>query len=84
LDAKGSIGFGADRPLTMTRIYLGTLPTPEVGERVVFDFTADSDPETIRAELQRVQAKRAADAAEETRRLRRLFLEGGESKSDDD
>jgi hypothetical protein len=55
-------------------IVLGTVSLPEEGETVAFNFPADLDPEAISAELERVEAKRAADALAETRRLHQMFL----------
>jgi hypothetical protein len=67
-----------------TKIFLGVVTLPDEGETVAFNFNADSDPEAIRVELERVEAKRAADALIESERLRRMFLlEGGDKKDDD-
>jgi hypothetical protein len=57
-----------------TKIFLGVVTLPDENEVVAFNFPADLDPEAIRAELERVEAKRAADAHAESEKLRRMFL----------
>ena len=55
------------------KIFLGTV-TVEGGASAAFDIPDNLDPEEIRAILERVEAKRAADALAESKRLRALFL----------
>jgi hypothetical protein len=57
-----------------TKIFLGVVTLPDENEVVAFNFPADLDPEAIRVELERVEAKRAADAHAESAKLRKMFL----------
>jgi hypothetical protein len=66
-----------------TKIFLGVVTLPDENEVVAFNFPADLDPEAIRVELERVEAKRAADALIESERLRRMFLPPEGEKADD-
>jgi hypothetical protein len=58
-------------------IYLGTV-TLEPDESVAFAIPADLDAATIAAAIDRANLERAEAVAEESRKLREIFL-GGES-----
>jgi hypothetical protein len=62
-------------------IVLGSV-TIDDGVSPAFDIPDNLSPDEIRAILERVEAKRAADAVEETRRLRAMFLPEGEEKGE--
>ena len=64
-------------------IVLGTIQIPEVGESIAFDLPANATPEQITEALERLEAKRAADALIESERLRRMFLPPEGEKADD-
>jgi hypothetical protein len=61
-----------DEPKRM--IVLGSVIVPDDGATVAFSIPDNLAPDEIRAILERVEAKRAADAAIETARLHQLFL----------
>jgi hypothetical protein len=56
------------------KIFLGSVIVPDDGVTVAFSIPDNLEPEEIRAILERVEAKRAADALIETKRLHQLFL----------
>jgi hypothetical protein len=60
-------------------VVLGSV-TIDDGVSPAFDIPDNLSPDEIRAILERVQAKRAADAAAETTRLRKLFLDENKSQ----